>query len=68
MSNFGACNVNNQAVLSWVNEIAALCQPDRIHWCDGSEAEKDALTKEAVETGVLTKLNQEKLPGCYYHR
>jgi len=48
--------------------MVALCKPDRVYWCDGSEAEKEALTAEAVATGVLTKLNQEKLPGCYYHR
>ena len=48
--------------------MAKLCQPDRIHWCDGSEAEKQALTAEAVTKGILIKLNQDKLPGCYYHR
>ena len=48
--------------------MAALTTPDRIFWCDGSEAEKEALYAEAVRTGVLLQLNQEKLPGCYYHR
>ena len=48
--------------------MVALCQPDQVHWCDGSEAEKDQLTEIAVKSGVLIKLNQEKLPGCYYHR
>ncbi len=46
----------------------ALCQPDQVHWCDGSEAEKARLTEIAVKSGILIKLNQEKLPGCYYHR
>jgi len=55
-------------VLSWVDKMAKLCQPDQIHWCDGSEAEKERLTQQAVEAGILIKLNQEKLPGCYYHR
>ena len=61
-------NTNNQHVLKFVRETAELCQPDQIHWCDGSEAEKQALTEDAVAKGVLLKLNQEKLPGCYYHR
>src|SRR5579871_5807960 len=55
-------------VLTWVNETAELCQPDQIYWCDGSEAEKESLTQQAVDAGILIKLNQEKLPGCYYHR
>src|SRR5665213_3651754 len=58
----------NQQLNAWVKDVAGLCQPERIHWCDGSEAEKISLTKQAVAAGVLTELNQEKLPGCYYHR
>src|SRR5205814_7267491 len=46
----------------------ALCQPDQVFWCDGSEAEKEFLRSRAVESGVLERLNPEKLPGCYYHR
>ena len=70
MSNvtLGKSNTKNQTVMTWVDEMAKLCQPDRIFWCDGSAAEKEALTAEAVEKGILIKLNQEKLPGCYYHR
>ena len=57
------------AVLSkWVEETAALTKPDQVFWCDGSETEKEYLTAQAVAQGVLIKLNQEKLPGCYYHR
>jgi phosphoenolpyruvate carboxykinase (GTP) len=67
-SKLGNCNTTNKAVTTWVEEKAQLCQPDRIFWCDGSEAEKQALTEEAVAAGVLIRLNQEKLPGCYYHR
>jgi len=52
----------------WVNEMRALCKPDDVYWCDGSEEEKERLTQLAVDTGVLIKLNPEKLPGCYYHR
>jgi phosphoenolpyruvate carboxykinase (GTP) len=55
-------------VLAWVEKMAQLCQPDQIVWCDGSVEEKDRLTQQAVDAGILIKLNQEKLPGCYYHR
>jgi phosphoenolpyruvate carboxykinase (GTP) len=58
----------NQHLLRWVSEMATLCKPDRVVWCDGSEEEKERLTKEAVASGVLLQLNQDKLPGCYYHR
>src|SRR5439155_25470074 len=64
----GECNTSNEAVRHWVQEMAELCKPDRLFWCDGSLAEKEALTAEAVKRGVLTPLNQQKLPGCYYHR
>jgi len=64
----GKCNTSNKAVLAWVDEMAKLCKPDRVYWCDGSKAERKALTAEAVEKGILIKLNQKKLPGCYYHR
>jgi phosphoenolpyruvate carboxykinase (GTP) len=48
--------------------MAKLCQPERVFWCDGSESEKEALLEEAVARGILLRLNQQKLPGCYYHR
>jgi phosphoenolpyruvate carboxykinase (GTP) len=61
-------NTSNPHVLRFVEETAALTKPDKIFWCDGSEAEKKVLLDEAVAKGILLKLNQEKLPGCYYHR
>src|SRR5215469_2246215 len=64
----GRCNTANRTVLAWIEEQTKLCQPEQVFWCDGSEAEKDFLTAEAVARGILIKLNQEKLPGCYYHR
>ncbi|MCX5749763.1 MAG: phosphoenolpyruvate carboxykinase (GTP) [Candidatus Saganbacteria bacterium] len=53
---------------AWVKEMAALCKPDKIVWIDGSDEEKKRLEKEACYTGELIELNQEKLPGCFYHR
>src|SRR3954452_12677581 len=64
----GGCKLANQHIIEWVKEQAALCRPDRIFWCDGSEEEKNALTGSAVHSGILIELNQEKLPGCYLHR
>ncbi|MBI4663035.1 MAG: phosphoenolpyruvate carboxykinase (GTP) [Verrucomicrobia bacterium] len=68
MTKIGNCNTTNAALIRWVEETMELCQPDRVYWCDGSEAEKEALTSEAVAKGVLIRLNPEKRPGCYYHR
>ncbi|HXU73903.1 MAG TPA: phosphoenolpyruvate carboxykinase (GTP) [Polyangia bacterium] len=56
------------AIQKWVDEIAKLTTPDRVVWCDGSEAERAQLTKESVASGELIELNQQKLPGCYLHR
>jgi phosphoenolpyruvate carboxykinase (GTP) len=56
------------AARRWVDEITALCKPRDVHWCDGSEEERDRLTRRAVEDGVLITLDQSRLPGCYYHR
>jgi phosphoenolpyruvate carboxykinase (GTP) len=60
--------IANAALRDWVETKAAMCKPDAIVLCDGSEDEKRRLTELALAQGVLTKLNQEKLPGCYYHR
>lgn len=59
---------NNKTVLSWIDEMKALVNPDQIVWIDGSEEQLEALRKEACASGELIKLNEEKLPGCYYHR
>jgi phosphoenolpyruvate carboxykinase (GTP) len=61
-------NSINPHVLKWVSRIAELCEPDRVYWCDGSEAEKKMLTSHAVAGGVLLPLDPQKWPGCYYHR
>jgi len=52
----------------WVEEMARMCEPERIVWIDGSEDEKEALVREAVAGGEMLELNQRKLPGCLYHR
>ncbi|MDE6780682.1 MAG: phosphoenolpyruvate carboxykinase (GTP) [Ruminococcus sp.] len=59
---------NNQNVIKWVDEMIALCKPENVVWIDGSEEQLNALRKEAIETGEMIELNQEKLPGCLYHR
>jgi len=56
------------ALKRWVEEMAAMCKPADIVWVDGSEAEKKRLEDAAVSTGEMIRLNQEKLPGCFYHR
>ena len=58
----------NRAVLDWIDKMAAMTQPDQIVWIDGSEAQLEDLRAQAVATGEIEKLNQEKLPGCYLHR
>lgn len=58
----------NQNVLKWVEEMKALTQPDKVVWIDGSEEQLKALRDEAIATGEMIELNQEKLPGCLYHR
>jgi phosphoenolpyruvate carboxykinase (GTP) len=52
----------------WVTGVAALTQPDRIHWCDGSDAEVQALTDSMLATGDLIALNPDTHPDCYLHR
>ena len=59
---------NNKNVLSWVDDMVALCKPDKVVWIDGSEEQLNALRDEAVATGEMERLNEEKLPGCMLHR
>ena len=59
---------HNKELKDWVNKMARMCQPDDIVWIDGSVKQKQQLEKEAISTGELIPLNQEKLPGCFLHR
>ena len=68
MSNVAGTVPTNPHVQKWVKDVAALCQPDEVFWCDGSEDERERLTQIALQCGDLIELNQKKLPGCYLHR
>ncbi|MFN0001737.1 MAG: phosphoenolpyruvate carboxykinase (GTP) [Pseudohongiellaceae bacterium] len=58
----------NPALISWVEEIAALCQPNAVYWCDGSQQEYDRLCAELVAAGTFIKLNENLRPGCFLAR
>jgi phosphoenolpyruvate carboxykinase (GTP) len=58
----------NKALLDYVESCTKLCKPDRVHWCDGSQAEYDRLMQEMCGTGLMSALDQGKWPGCYHHR
>ena len=59
---------NNKHVLNWLDEMVKLTRPEKIVWIDGSEEQLSALRDEALATGEMEKLNEEKLPGCLLHR
>lgn len=59
---------HNKKLKEWVDKAAALCQPDEVVWIDGSAEQKTKLEKEAVSSGELIPLNEQKLPGCFLHR
>jgi len=58
-------NISNK-LRNWVDECAALCKPDKIHWCDGSDEEYQSLANMLIEKGAIKKLNESKRPNSYY--
>ena len=61
-------NTANQKLISWINDMAALCGPEKLFWCDGSDAENRALCDLMVKSGTFIKLNEKKRPGSYLAR
>jgi phosphoenolpyruvate carboxykinase (GTP) len=60
--------IGHKKLIAWVNEIAQLCQPDAVHWCDGSEEENTALNDLLVQRRTFIPLNPKKRPGCFLSR
>ncbi|WP_262894787.1 hypothetical protein [Sphingobacterium hungaricum] len=56
---------NNADLIQWVHEVASICTPERIYWCDGSKKEYNTLCKQLVDKGIFYKLNEEKWPNSY---
>jgi phosphoenolpyruvate carboxykinase (GTP) len=65
MTEITAPPTTNQKLVEWVEEVAALTQPDSIHWCDGSAEEYDALCQQMVEAGTFRRLSDAKRPNSY---
>jgi phosphoenolpyruvate carboxykinase (GTP) len=60
--------VTNTKLLSWIEDMVALCKPDQVHWCDGSQEEYDRLCEQMVESGTFIRLNPEKRPNSFLAR
>ena len=58
----------NPRLLQWVDEIAALCEPDTVHWFDGSDGERELLVKQLLAAGTFTALDPAKRPDSYWAR
>jgi phosphoenolpyruvate carboxykinase (GTP) len=56
---------SNQKLIKWVKEIADMCKPDRIHWCDGSQEEYNTMCDLMLKSGTFIKLNEEERPNCF---
>jgi phosphoenolpyruvate carboxykinase (GTP) len=64
----GQAPTSHQEILGWVQEVAELTQPDRVHWCTGTDAEWQQLTDALVESGTFIRLDQAKKPNSFYAR
>jgi phosphoenolpyruvate carboxykinase (GTP) len=64
----GTDRTKNAKLLAWVDEIATMCRPASIQWCDGSQAEYDQMCQELVDKGVFTRLNEDKRQNCFLAR
>ncbi|MGH7791492.1 MAG: phosphoenolpyruvate carboxykinase (GTP), partial [Thermodesulfobacteriota bacterium] len=60
--------VKNEKLRNWVQEMATLCKPEEVHWCDGSEREYDYMFDLMVKSGTATRLNEKKRPNSYLVR
>ena len=58
-------HVTNAKLIAWVGDMVALCKPERVYWCDGSDAEYDRLCQQLVDAGTFKKLNPAKRPGSF---
>jgi len=58
-------HIKHAQLIAWVADMAMLCKPDRIHWCDGSQEEYERLCRQLVDAGTFRKLNPTKRPGSY---
>jgi phosphoenolpyruvate carboxykinase (GTP) len=67
-TNLTAQKTTNKKLIAWVDEIAALCQPDEVYWCNGSEREKNKMNKRLVDSGAFIPLNPEKRPNSFLAR
>ena len=60
--------VQHPKAIAWIQEMADLCKPDAVHWCDGSQEEYDRLCERMVQTGTFVRLNPEKRPNSFLAR
>jgi phosphoenolpyruvate carboxykinase (GTP) len=68
MSVAGVKLTDNKVLLKWVDDVAAMCRPDEVHWCDGSEEEAEILCRRMVQSGTFIRLNEDLRPDSYLCR